>query len=101
MKIAHREISEAHPPLVIAEIGINHGGELAVAKQMVLAAHKAGCEVVKHQTHFVDDEMTDEAKSIFPPNANKSIWHVIEECALSKDNEIALKSYAESLRDSA
>lgn len=97
MKIAHREISPAHPPLVVAEIGINHGGSLDVAKGMVLAAHRAGCEMVKHQTHFVDDEMTDEAKQIFPPNADKSIWDVMEECALSKDDEIQLKAYAESL----
>ncbi len=81
----------------MAEIGINHGGSLDVAKGMVLAAHRAGCEMVKHQTHFVDDEMTDEAKQIFPPNADKSIWDVMEECALSKDDEIALKTYAESL----
>lgn len=97
MKIAHRTISPAHPPLVVAEIGINHGGSLDVAKGMVLAAHRAGCEMVKHQTHFVDDEMTDEAKQIFPPNADKSIWDVMEECALSKDDEISLKTYAESL----
>ena len=31
MKIAHREIGPNHPPLVIADIGINHGGDLAVA----------------------------------------------------------------------
>ncbi|MFN7122841.1 MAG: N-acetylneuraminate synthase family protein [Hydrogenophaga sp.] len=97
MKIAHRDISPNHPPLVVAEIGINHGGSLDVAKGMVLAAHRAGCEMVKHQTHFVDDEMTDEAKQIFPPNADKSIWDVMEECALSKDDEIQLKAYAESL----
>jgi sialic acid synthase SpsE len=97
MKIAHRDISPNHPPLVVAEIGINHGGSLDVAKGMVQAAHRAGCEMVKHQTHFVDDEMTDEAKQIFPPNADKSIWDVMEECALSKDDEIALKTYAESL----
>ena len=97
MKIAHRDISPAHPPLVVAEIGINHGGSLDVAKGMVQAAHRAGCEMVKHQTHFVDDEMTDEAKQIFPPNADKSIWDVMEECALSKDDEISLKTYAESL----
>jgi N-acetylneuraminate synthase len=97
MKIANREISLRHAPLVIAEIGINHGGSLEVAKSMVTAARLAGCEMVKHQTHFVDDEMTDEAKSIFPPNADKSIWHVMQECALSKDDEIALKKHAESL----
>jgi sialic acid synthase SpsE len=97
MKIAHREIGPQHPPLVIAEIGINHGGSLDVAKGMVNAAHSAGCEMVKHQTHFVDDEMTDEAKQIFPPNADVSIWEVMERCALSKDDEIALKKHAESL----
>ena len=97
MKIAHREISPAQPPLVIAEIGINHGGSLDVAKAMVSAAHKAGCEMVKHQTHFVDDEMTDEAKGIFPPNADVSIWEVMARCALSKDDEIALKKHAEAL----
>ena len=34
-------------------------------------------ECIKHQTHFVDDEMTEEAKHIFPPNAETSIWDVI------------------------
>lgn len=97
MKIAHREIGPQHPPLVIAEIGINHGGSLEVAKAMVTAARLAGCEMVKHQTHFVDDEMTNEAKHIFPPNADKSIWDVMQECALSKDDEIALKKHAEDL----
>ena len=97
MKISNRTISPDHPPLVIAEIGINHGGSLEVAKEMARLAAAAGCEMVKHQTHFVADEMTDEAKAIFPPNADVSIWEVMEQCALSKDDEIALKGYVESL----
>jgi sialic acid synthase SpsE len=97
MKIAHRVISEASPPLVIAEIGINHGGSLEVAKQMVRAAHSAGCEMVKHQTHFVEDEMTDEAKQIFPPNADVSIWEVMQRCALPPEHEIELMKYTQSL----
>ncbi len=97
MKIAHREIGPGHPPLVIAEIGINHGGDLSVAKDMVRLAALSGCEMVKHQTHIVEDEMTDEAKAIFPPNADVSIWEVMERCALSREDEGELKSYAESL----
>jgi len=97
MKISHREIGPKHPPLVIAEIGINHGGSLDVAKAMVNAAHRSGCEMIKHQTHFVEDEMTEEAKSIFPPNAEVSIWEVMDKCALSKDEEITLKRHVESL----
>ena len=52
-----RLIGPAHAPLVIAEIGINHEGSLRTAKEMVDAAARAGVEVVKHQTHIVDDIM--------------------------------------------
>ena len=97
MQIAHRTVSPAHPPLVVAEIGINHGGDLEVAKTMVRLAAAAGCECIKHQTHILEDEMTDEAKSIFPPNADVSIWHVMERCALSLDDEVELKRFTESL----
>jgi sialic acid synthase SpsE len=97
MKIGNREIGPNHPPLVIAEIGINHGGSLAVAKEMVRLAAGAGCEMIKHQTHIIEDEMTEEAKSIFPPNADVSIWHVMERCALSLPDEADLKRYTESL----
>nr|WP_106752411.1 N-acetylneuraminate synthase family protein [Pannonibacter carbonis] len=97
MKIAHREIGPQHPPLVIAEIGINHGGSLDVAKAMVQAAARSGCEMVKHQTHFVEDEMTEEAKSIFPPNADVSIFEVMRRCALPPEAEKDLKAYTESL----
>ncbi len=97
MQIAHRRIGPEEPPLVIAEIGINHGGDLDVAREMVRLARDAGCECVKHQTHFVEDEMTDEARAIFPPNADVSIWEVMARCALPPGDEIALKAYTESL----
>ena len=97
MQIQDRKIGPEYPPLVIAEIGINHGGDLDVARHMVTLAAKSGAEIVKHQTHFVWDEMTDEAKSVLPPNAGgKSIWDVMEECALSAEDEIALKAHAEA-----
>ena len=97
MQIAHRKVGSECPPLIIAEIGINHGGSLEVAKDMVSRAAAAGSECIKHQTHFVDDEMTEEARSIFPPNADVSIWDVIERCALSPDDEIQLKQHVENL----
>ena len=97
LNIAGRAIGEGYDTLVIAEIGINHGGDLEVAKEMVRAAFSTGCECVKHQTHFVHDEMTPEARAIFPPNADKSIWDIMEECALSPDEEILLKNYTEDL----
>ena len=72
MEIGNRSIGPNEPPLVIAEIGINHGGDLGVAKNMVDLIVSLGGECVKHQTHSIEDEMMEEAKSIFPPNTNKS-----------------------------
>lgn len=97
MDIAGRKIGPSHPPLVIAEIGINHGGDITVAKNMVRLAALSGCEMIKHQTHVIADEMTEEAKQIFPPNADVSIWEVMERCSLGPDDEKALKEYTESL----
>ena len=97
MKIKNRTISSKEAPLIIAELGINHGGDLLVAEQMVKSAAGRGCEVIKHQTHFLDDEMTPDAKQIMPPNANVSIWDVMEKCSLTKDEEIKLKKQVEDL----
>lgn len=96
MKIENRNIGLDHPPLVIAEIGINHEGSLETAYELVDAAISSGAEVIKHQTHVVEDEMVPAAKEIIPGNADISIYEIIERCALSEEDEIKLKNYIES-----
>lgn len=92
IQIGNRKVGEDYRPLVIAEIGINHEGSLEVAKQMVDAAYSAGAEVVKHQTHVVEDEMSQEARKVIPGNTDVSIYEVMERCALNEEDEIALKN---------
>lgn len=94
-KIKDREVGIGFPPLVIAEIGINHEGSLQVAKEMVDAAFRAGVEVVKHQTHIVEDEMSAAAKKTIPGNAKESIYEIMERCALNEAEELELKNYVE------
>jgi N-acetylneuraminate synthase len=89
-------VGSQYPPLVIAEIGINHNGSLASAISLADDAIDAGIEVIKHQTHVVEDEMTSEAKSVIPGNSDKSIYQIMEECALSEEDEISLKEHVES-----
>ena len=96
IEIAGRKIGPAHPPLVVAEIGINHEGSLAVAKEMVDAAARAGVEIVKHQTHIVEDEMSGAAKKVIPGNAQISIYEIMQRCALSESDEKTLQRYVES-----
>ena len=37
---------------IIAEIGVNHNGDLDLAKEMIIAAKNAGADAVKFQTFF-------------------------------------------------
>ena len=94
--INDRKIGLDFEPLVIAEIGINHEGSLKTAFEMVDAAWKSGVEVIKHQTHIVEDEMSKEAKNVIPGNANVSIYEIMKRCSLDEEDEIKLKNYIES-----
>lgn len=92
--LGSRKIGPAHPPLVIAEIGINHEGDIRKAFQMVDDAARAGCECIKIQSHVIDDEMIPNA--IIPGNASESIWDIMNRCALTAEEEKQLKEYTET-----
>jgi sialic acid synthase SpsE len=96
IEISGRKIGQNFPPLVIAELGINHEGSLETAFEMVDAADRAGVEVLKHQTHIVEDEMSGAAKKVIPGNATVSIYEIMERCSLNEQDEIKLKKYVES-----
>jgi len=96
IQISGRKIGYDYQPVVIAEIGINHEGSLETAKQMVDAAALAGAEIVKHQTHIVEDEMSGAAKKVIPGNADVSIYEIMRRCALNEEDELELKTYVES-----
>jgi sialic acid synthase SpsE len=96
INLGGRLIGPRHPPLVVAELGINHEGSLKTAFEMVDAAASAGAEVLKHQTHVIDDEMSGAAKKVVPGNAKESIYEIMARCALSEEDERALKGYVES-----
>jgi len=95
--IDQRKIGEKHPPLIIAEIGINHEGNVKLAKKMVYDAYQSGAECVKFQTHIIKDEMTQEAQKTFPANANESIYDIIKRCSLNSKERMLLKKYVEQL----
>ena len=95
IEINERKIGQDYPPLVIAEIGINHNGCLKTAMEMVDAAKRAGVEVIKHQTHIPDEEMSPLAKKAIPGNSSYSIYDIMSRCALSEEDEIKLKEYVE------
>lgn len=54
VKIGVREVGAKNPTYVIAEIGINHNGDLEIAKRLIDVAVSAGCDAVKFQKRTVD-----------------------------------------------
>lgn len=55
MRIADRELSPDAPAFCIAEAGVNHNGDLKLAKALVDAAAEAGADAVKFQTFRAED----------------------------------------------
>ena len=86
-KIGNIKVGENCPPLIIVELGINHNGNLDLAIEIADSAIKAGAQILKHQTHVVEDEMSLESKKIIPANSNKPIFDIIESCALNEKDE--------------
>ena len=94
VKVGNYIISENHPVLVIAEVGINHNGELKKAKEMVKVASECGAHVIKFQTHITDKEMI---KSDITPGeiSDEKLYDIIERCELTDEEEKEVKEYAD------
>jgi N-acetylneuraminate synthase len=60
VRLGDRPVGDGHPAFVLAEIGINHNGDVTVAKKLIDVAVFAGCEAVKFQKRTVDVVYTPE-----------------------------------------
>ena len=96
-KIKNLKIGYNFNPIIIAEIGINHGGSLKIAKKMAKLATDSGAHIIKHQTHIVNDEMSSEAKQKKIGYIGTSIYDLMKKCALNEKEEFELKKYVEKL----
>ncbi|MCF6768102.1 N-acetylneuraminate synthase family protein [Thiotrichales bacterium 19S11-10] len=70
---------------VIAEIGINHGGDVGCAKKLIDAAARAGVDAVKFQTYITEKRV---------PKSNSDIFDLLKKCELSFRDFEALKLHA-------
>ncbi len=60
VKIGKKVVGDGQPCYVIAEIGINHNGDIDLAKRLISVAVAAGCDAVKFQKRTVDVVYTRE-----------------------------------------
>ncbi|HET7143531.1 MAG TPA: N-acetylneuraminate synthase family protein, partial [Anaerolineales bacterium] len=63
VKIGNAVVGEGHPCYIIAEIGINHNGDIEIAKKLIDVAIDAECNAVKFQKRTIDVVYTQEELS--------------------------------------
>lgn len=68
VKIGNKWVGSGHPTYVVGEIGINHNGDLDIARRLIDAAADAGCDAVKFQKRTVDVVYT--AEELAKPREN-------------------------------
>src|ERR1700691_3560726 len=68
VKVGSKLLGDGQPCYIIAEIGINHNGDIDLAKRLISVAVAAGCDAVKFQKRTVDVVYT--AEELAKPREN-------------------------------
>jgi len=100
IKIGNRSIGEGYPCFIIAEAGVNHNGQLSMAKKLVDAAVAAGVDAVKFQTFKAEGVVTDDVDvaSYVKKNIGKNLkqQEMIKKLELTYEEFKILKRYCDS-----
>lgn len=101
IKIENREIGEGHPVFIIAEIGINHNGDIELAKKMIDSAKACGVDCVKFQTFRAEEFMGDKTLIYEYTNQGKQVsenmFDMFKRVELPVERYCELFDYARSL----
>src|SRR5262245_2914967 len=92
INIGTHTIGPGHPCFVIAEAGINHNGDAALALQLVHAAADAGATAIKFQTHFPEHEMLRGGATA--AYVGESLFDLLTRTALSRADHFRLRDAA-------
>ncbi|MFC4386551.1 N-acetylneuraminate synthase [Gracilibacillus marinus] len=85
---------------IIAEAGVNHNGDMQLAKQLIDVASEAGADAVKFQSFKAEKLVTKTAKKAAyqskTTDADENQFNMIKKLELDMDKHIELKKYAEN-----
>jgi N-acetylneuraminate synthase/N,N'-diacetyllegionaminate synthase len=93
IKIGKKAIGDGEPCFIIAEAGINHNGDMELAKRMIDAAKDAGSDAVKFQTHMAEKEMVE--SELTADYIGEPVFKLIKRMELSKEQHKELMRYCE------
>lgn len=86
---------------IIAEAGVNHNGDVAIAKKLCLAAKNAGADIVKFQTWITEKIITQNVKQADYQSentgSNQSQFDMLKKLELSYDDFREIKKYCDEI----
>jgi N,N'-diacetyllegionaminate synthase len=98
VKIDDRLVGEAEPCFIIAEAGVNHNGDVNLAKRLVDVAKEAGADAVKFQTFKAEELVTEAAEKAGyqkeTTSSEESQFEMIKKLELSGRNFKEISAYA-------
>ena len=98
IKIKNFSIGVNEPIFIIAEVGVNHNGNIDVAKKLIDVAKESGANCVKFQT-FVTDEVISKNTPLAEYQKNStnvsSQYELVKNLELSENDFLELKNYTE------
>lgn len=99
INIGNRYIGRKYSTFIIAEAGVNHNGDIEVAKRLIDVAVETGADAVKFQTFNVDDLVTKNApKAKYQQETTdekESQYKMLKKLELSKEEHLILKEYCQ------
>src|SRR6185295_9312395 len=97
VQIGNKVIGPNQPVFVIAEAGVNHNGDLKMARELIHVAVEAGADAVKFQTFHADQLVTAEAPKaeyqLQTTGDHESQLEMLRRLELSEESHEELKSY--------
>lgn len=97
LQLGSHQVGNCEPTYIIAEIGINHQGEVEIAKKLIQEAADAGANAVKFQKRSIKRILTHEGLEMPYDNRNsfgKTYGEHKKALELSEDNYQELLSFA-------
>lgn len=87
---------------LIAEIGVNHNGDMQLAKKMIDAAKSSGADAVKFQTFTAEALVSQGTPKVYyqesTTSPDESHYEMIQKLELKREDHFLLKSYCEEAR---
>ncbi|HAV15446.1 MAG TPA: N-acetylneuraminate synthase [Candidatus Pacebacteria bacterium] len=99
--IGNVSVGGKHPCFIIAEVGVNHNGSIAIAKKLIKEAKKVGADVVKFQTFVAENIVTRSASTAEYQKVNtksqQSQFNMLKKLELSEKDFQKLKAYCDKV----